>query len=60
MLIVCAGFSIFILSEFPPTRRFGLWVVLGTLLVLPSTLFFLPTVGSFWAKRRKKSKLNRG
>jgi uncharacterized protein len=54
MLIVCAGFSIFILSEFPPTRRFGLWVVLGTLLVLPSTLFFLPTVGSLWAKRRKK------
>src|SRR5919109_3548493 len=54
MLIVCAGFAIFILSEFPPTRRFGLWVVVGTLLVLPSTLFFLPTVASFWAKRRKK------
>ena len=54
MLIVCVGFSIFILSEFPPTRRFGLWVVLGTLLVLPSTLFFLPTVASLWAKRRKK------
>jgi predicted RND superfamily exporter protein len=54
MLIVCAGFSIFILSEFPPTRRFGLWVVLGTLLVLPSTLFFLPTVASLWMKRRRK------
>jgi len=53
MLIVCVGFSIFILSEFPPTRRFGLWVVLGTLLVLPSTLFFLPTVASLWAKRHK-------
>jgi uncharacterized protein len=53
MLIVCAGFSIFILSEFPPTRRFGLWVVLGTLLVLPSTLFFVPTVASLWFKRRK-------
>jgi predicted RND superfamily exporter protein len=54
MLIVCVGFSIFILSEFPPTRRFGLWVVLGTLLVLPSTLFFLPTVASLWVKRGKK------
>jgi uncharacterized protein len=53
MLIVCVGFSIFILSEFPPTRRFGIWVVLGTLLVLPSTLFFLPTVASLWAKRHK-------
>jgi predicted RND superfamily exporter protein len=56
MLIVCTGFSIFILSEFPPTRRFGLWVVLGTLLVLPSTLFFLPTVASVWGKRRKAGK----
>ncbi len=54
MLIVCAGFSIFILSEFPPTRRFGTWVVLGTLLVLPTTLFFLPTVASLWAKRGRK------
>ena len=40
MLVVCVGFSIFILSQFPPTRRFGLWVVMGTLLVLPSALFF--------------------
>jgi predicted RND superfamily exporter protein len=46
MLVVCVGFSIFILSQFPPTRRFGLWVVVGTLLVLPNTLFFLPTVAS--------------
>jgi predicted RND superfamily exporter protein len=54
MLIVCAGFSIFILSEFPPTRRFGTWVVLGTLLVLPTTLFFLPSVASLWAKHGRK------
>jgi predicted RND superfamily exporter protein len=46
MLVVCVGFSIFILSQFPPTRRFGLWVVVGTLLVLPNTLFFLPAVAS--------------
>jgi predicted RND superfamily exporter protein len=51
MLTVCIGFSIFILSEFPPTRRFGLWVVIGTLLVLPSALFFLPTVASMWTRR---------
>jgi predicted RND superfamily exporter protein len=49
MSVVCVGFSIFILSQFPPTRRFGLWVVLGTLLVLPSALFFLPTVASMRA-----------
>jgi predicted RND superfamily exporter protein len=56
MLIVCAGFSIFILSEFPPTRRFGVWVVLGTLLVLPSTLFFLPKVASLWEERSHRRK----
>jgi predicted RND superfamily exporter protein len=54
MLIVCAGFTIFILSEFPPTRRFGLWVVIGTLLVLPSALCFLPTVASIWARRKAR------
>ena len=53
MLVVCIGFSIFILSQFPPTRRFGLWVALGTLLVLPATLFFLPSVASIWNRRRK-------
>jgi predicted RND superfamily exporter protein len=52
MLTVCVGFSIFILSEFPPTRRFGVWVVIGTLLVLPSALFFLPTVASMWTRRK--------
>lgn len=49
MLVVCVGFSIFILSQFPPTRRFGLWVVIGTLLVLPCTLFFLPAIASMGA-----------
>jgi predicted RND superfamily exporter protein len=57
MLTVCVGFSIFILSEFPPTRRFGIWVLIGTLLVLPSALFFLPTVASMWIRRRKASKI---
>lgn len=59
MLIVCLGFSIFILSEFPPTRRFGLWVVIGTLLVLPSALCFLPTVASIWTRRKARQSHNR-
>jgi predicted RND superfamily exporter protein len=59
MLIVCVGFSIFILSEFPPTRRFGMWVMLGTLLVLPSTLFFLPTIASLWHRAAKRLNLGR-
>jgi predicted RND superfamily exporter protein len=55
MLVVCVGFSIFVLSQFPPTRRFGLWVVLGTLLVLPAALFFLPSVASLLSGKRKRA-----
>ncbi len=49
MLILAAGFGIFVLSSFPPTQRFGLLVAAGTmisafmaLVVLP----FLATAGS--------------
>ncbi|MBI2231824.1 MAG: MMPL family transporter [Deltaproteobacteria bacterium] len=45
MSVICVGFSIFILSQCPPNQRFGLWVVIGTLLFLPSALFFLLIVG---------------
>ena len=54
MLVVCVGFSIFLLSQFPPTQRFGLWVILGTLLVLPAALFFLPTAASMWSRKKKR------
>ncbi|MBI4522348.1 MAG: MMPL family transporter [Deltaproteobacteria bacterium] len=57
MLVICAGFSIFLLSQFPPTQRFGLWVVIGTLLVLPAALFFLPTVASIWSRMKSKASL---
>ncbi len=42
MSVVCAGFGIFLLSGFPPTQRFGLSVVLGTLLSPIPALFILP------------------
>ncbi len=42
MSVVCAGFAIFILSGFPPTQRFGLSVVFGTLLSPLPVLFLLP------------------
>ena len=41
-LIICAGFGIFSLSAFPPTQRFGLAVVLGTLTAATMTLVTLP------------------
>jgi predicted RND superfamily exporter protein len=41
-LIICAGFGIFSLSAFPPTQRFGLAVILGTLAAAVMTLVALP------------------
>jgi predicted RND superfamily exporter protein len=40
--IVCAGFGIFVLSSFPPTQRFGVAVILGTLAAATMTLAVLP------------------
>ena len=41
-LIICAGFGIFSLSAFPPTQRFGMAVILGTLTAATMTLVTLP------------------
>ena len=41
-LIICAGFGIFSLSAFPPTQRFGIAVILGTLTAAMMTLVALP------------------
>jgi hypothetical protein len=40
--IICAGFGIFVLSSFPPTRRFGLAVILGTAAAATMALVVLP------------------
>lgn len=44
--IICAGFAIFGLSAFPPTQRFGLSVVLGTIFAPLTTLFLVPWLAS--------------
>ncbi len=41
-LIVCAGFGIFSLSAFPPTQRFGMAVIFGTLTAATVTLVAVP------------------
>jgi len=41
--LVCAGFSIFALSYFPPTQRFGISIISGSLMACVSVLFILPT-----------------
>jgi len=49
---VCAGFAIFLLSDFPPTRRFGLIVVLGTLLAPLPAVLVVPWLTTIRARAR--------
>ncbi|MDQ2710971.1 MAG: MMPL family transporter [Acidobacteriota bacterium] len=52
-VIIAAGFAVFALSNFPPTQRFGLVVVSGTVIDILANLFLLPLLGgSEWNTRR--------
>src|SRR5438093_1796728 len=44
-LIIAAGFAIFVLSDFPPTQRFGLVVLAGCIIDILANLFVLPLLG---------------
>jgi predicted RND superfamily exporter protein len=50
-LIICAGFGIFSLSTFPPTQRFGLAVILGTLTAATMALVALPFAATVKMRR---------
>ena len=41
-VVVTAGFAIFLLSNFPPTQRFGLAVVVGTAVAAMMALWVFP------------------
>lgn len=43
-LIVCSGFAIFTLSYFPPTQRFGISIISGTIMSVIAVLFVLPVI----------------
>ncbi len=45
-LLICVGFGIFALSTFPPTRRFGFAVILGTLTAATMALVALPNAAA--------------
>jgi predicted RND superfamily exporter protein len=49
-LIVSAGFGIFALSSFPPTRRFGLAVIIGTATAAAMALAVLPRLACLGGK----------
>jgi uncharacterized protein len=44
-VVIAAGFAIFALSSFPPTQRFGIVVVAGTIIDILVNLFLLPLLG---------------
>jgi len=52
-VIIAAGFAIFVLSDFPPTQRFGLVVVFGTIIDILGNLFVLPLLGGASLKRSR-------
>lgn len=42
MAIIALGFSIFAFSHFPPTQRFGVVIVFGSVIAVLSSLFLMP------------------
>jgi predicted RND superfamily exporter protein len=55
-VIFAAGFAIFVLSDFPPTQRFGLVVLAGLLIDILANLFVLPLLGGAeWKKKLVRS-----
>jgi len=51
-VIFAAGFAIFVLSNFPPTQRFGLVVLAGLIIDILANLFVLPLLGGAqWKKK---------
>jgi len=54
-VIIAAGFAIFLLSDFPPTQRFGAVVMAGCAVDIVANLFVLPLIGgSEWRFRRAR------
>jgi predicted RND superfamily exporter protein len=57
-VIFAAGFAIFVLSNFPPTQRFGVVVLAGLIVDILANLFVLPLLGGAqlrgFASRGKK------
>ena len=54
-VIIGAGFAIFLLSNFPPTQRFGMVVLAGLVVDILANLFVLPLLGGATWKRATKS-----
>ncbi len=54
-IIFAAGFAIFILSDFPPTQRFGMVLLGGCIIDILANLFVLPLLAGAPLKRGAKA-----
>jgi len=54
MMIIVLGFSIFLFSSFPPTQRFGIAIVYGTILAALTSLYIMPMLIRFNFSSLKK------
>src|SRR6266536_935263 len=55
-VIFAAGFAIFVLSDFPPTQRFGVVVLAGLIIDILANLFVLPLLGGAAFKKNNYEK----
>ena len=56
LLVICCGFGIFLLSNFPPTERFGIFVMLGSATAACCALFTFPWLASI-SRRKSKTEI---
>ena len=54
LLVICCGFGIFLLSNFPPTQRFGLFVMFGSATAATSALIMFPWIASISLRKQKE------
>jgi predicted RND superfamily exporter protein len=53
LLVICCGFGIFLLSNFPPTERFGIFVMLGSATAACCALFTFPWLATISVHGKK-------
>jgi len=53
LLVICCGFGIFLLSNFPPTLRFGVFVIFGSATAASAAVLLFPWLASISWRSRK-------
>ncbi|HEY3932985.1 MAG TPA: MMPL family transporter [Gemmatimonadales bacterium] len=53
LLVICSGFGIFLVSSFPPTQRFGLFVIFGSATAASTALFVFPWLAAGRARSKR-------